>query len=326
MAKKKKTSSAATATASSAVAPDRRPCSTTTITIRPETIKGIDDRGRFYDSHDALRRTQRARREEFYRANDRYWATGGCGGLTDDEAMIGDTGGLQDAREGLSFLDRLLDDGSSTVFPLHDAVDVGAGVGRITKHVLLKRCRRVRLVEGDGGWCKRSRVYLGRKRAAHCVFVHRRLDELSAADVTAWGGDVVDLVWIQWTLQYLIDDDVVTCLRTLSTGLRPGTGYLVVKENRPYGTAREDRFQMDVPHHRQNDDADDEDSWRHGNQRYDITRTDAHHRLLFQEAGLRVHMMERGVETNTYALTNIKTTTTTTTSSTTTTKKKNRVD
>ena len=37
-----------------------------------------------------------------------YWSTGGYGGLTDEEAMIGDSGGIQDGEEGLLFLDKLL--------------------------------------------------------------------------------------------------------------------------------------------------------------------------------------------------------------------------
>jgi len=73
-----------------------------------------------------------------------------------------------------------------------------------------------------------------------------------------------------------------------SGGLRPGSGILIVKENRPYGTQREDRFQMDIPEGM--------------NQRYDITRSDLHHRWLFQQAGWNVLYSERGTETNTYVL------------------------
>ena len=102
-------------------------------------------------------------------------------------------------------------------------------------------------------------------------------------------GEPADLMWVQWTFQYLIDTDVVNCLQVLSSGLQPGSGILIVKENRPYGTQREDRFQMDRP--------------EGVSQRYDITRSDNHHRLLFQLAGLTVVVSDRGNETNTYALT-----------------------
>jgi hypothetical protein len=335
-------------------------------------IKGSDDAGVFYNNHDELRHVQNSRREEFYKANAMYWSTGGYGGLTDEEAMIGDAGGIQDGEEGLLFLDKLLAlaEASSALtssssnlnnnknknpkknldatknqqpqqgknksnptewltvndflkvtssssaaaahnkYRLDHAVDLGAGVGRITKHILLKRYSTVRLVEADGGWSKRSKVYLGRKRAARCTFDNSRLDELTHGNVMNWnasngatensssssssggngGGGGADLIWIQWTLQYLTDDDVVDCLHVIAGGLRHGTGILVVKENRPYGMAREDRFQMEVP------------NGSNDNHRYDITRSDFHHRYLFQLAGLQVVVVERGVETNTYAL------------------------
>ena len=260
--------------------------------IHPENIKGVDEDGRFYNSYDALTSEQTERRDEFYGANKLYWEHGGCLAKNDDEAMVGDSDGIEDAVEGLSFLDRLLADDHDKLQPGHKrkflhAVDAGAGVGRITKHVLLKRYDEVRLVEGDEGWSKRSKVYLGRKRASRCTFSNQRLHILSGADVRNWG-EPADLVWIQWTLQYLTDDDVVDCLRTLVGGLRAGSGVLVVKENRPFGSAREDRFQMDLPEGL--------------NGRYDITRPDSHHRYLFQKAGLVVCLMDRGVETNTYAL------------------------
>ena len=187
-----------------------------------------------------------------------------------------------------------------TKYRLDHVVDLGAGMGRVTKHILLKRYNTVRLVEADAGWSKQSKVYLGRKQAARCIFDNYRLDELTPDHVLNWNsgggsatecsGGSADLIWIQWTLQYLTDDDVVDCLRVIARGLRHGTGILFVKENRPYGMAREDRFQMDVP------------NGTNDNHRYVITRSDHQHRYLFQLAGLRVVVVERGVETNTYAL------------------------
>jgi AdoMet dependent proline di-methyltransferase len=257
--------------------------------VETDTIKGTDDIGNYYHCHEDLSAAQEQHRNEFYQANELYWSRGGYGGTTDNEAMIGDGDGIEDGAEGLAFLDRYI----SQHPPQHAqsrrfdrAIDLGAGAGRITKLVLLKRYSQVRLVEGDEGWSKRSRTYLGRKRASQCLFVHQRLDDLTHQDVRNWGPEPADLMWVQWTLQYLIDADVVDCLKIISGGLRTGSGILIVKENRPL--ARDDRFQMDMPGGE--------------NGRYDITRTDAHHRLLFQRAGLTVTYVEKGVETNTYAL------------------------
>jgi hypothetical protein len=262
-------------------------------------IKGSDDVGNYYDSQHALAACQDANRTMWYRVNADWWISG-YGGRTDDEAMIGDEGGLRDAEEGLAFLDRLLL--LQLPRPVTGlAIDVGAGVGRITKHVLLKRYDHVHLVEGDSGWSKRSRVYLGKKRAARCTFTCLRLEDITPGDCKSWAatGSITstgaDLIWLQWTLQYLTDRDAVALLTNLAAGLaEPSSvfgggvgGILIVKENRPYGTARTDRFQMDTPA---------------GNGRYDITRTDVHHRWLLQQAGLTIVMTEQGEETNTYAV------------------------
>jgi len=264
--------------------------------------------------------------------------------------MVGDDGAAADGAEGLAFLDRYLagerdDNGrqpnlppsavrakrTSKPLPMRHAVDAGAGVGRLTKTILLKRYDAVNLVEADDHLSKRSRAYLGRKRADRCTFTCARLESLSlGGDGTegtkeegfgngsgvfqprsrkgggGGGGGTsrnpskssssrdsvldstsADLVWLQWTLQYLTDADAVRALRSLADTLVADTGVLIIKENRPYGLARTDRFQMDTPVI---------------SGRYDITRTDDHHRLLFEMAGLAVDVAEEGEETNTYAL------------------------
>ena len=196
--------------------------------------------------------------------------------------MIGDGGGESDGVEGLAFLDRLILVSPSIKFAR--AIDAGAGVGRVTKHILLKRYDTVQLIEADSGWSKRSKSYLGRKRAARCTFTCSRIEELHPDSDDSRR---IDLVWLQWTLQYLTDADAVETLQNLAARLILRTGILIVKENRPFGAARQDRFQMDTPG---------------VSGRYDITRSDDHHRLLFQRAGLTVNQTEEGVETNTYAL------------------------
>jgi hypothetical protein len=54
----------------------------------------------------------------------------------------------------------------------------------------------------------------------------------------AWG-EPADVVWLQWTLQYLTDQDAIRTLKSLASSLVIGTGVLIVKENRPYAPARD---------------------------------------------------------------------------------------
>ena len=89
------------------------------------------------------------------------------------------------------------------------ALDAVAGVGRVTKHVLLKRCGHVHLVEACETWSKQSKRYLGKKRALSCTFTNERLEEFTPKP------DSYDLIWVQWTMQYLIDQDVIRTLKAL---------------------------------------------------------------------------------------------------------------
>eukprot|EP00962_Isochrysis_galbana_P009912 scaffold2742_cov130-Isochrysis_galbana.AAC.12 len=84
--------------------------------------------------------------------------------------------------------------------------------------------------------------------------------------------------------------DAARALGALGRSLSP-TGLLVLKENYPYWLPPVERsaaFAVDVP------------EGEHG--RYDVTRPDAHHRLLFHAARLRVVQAERGSETVTWVL------------------------
>lgn len=192
--------------------------------------------------------------------------------------MIGDAGSADDVEHSLRFLHAALE--RCPRVKHGRAMDCGAGVGRVTKHVLLKVFGSVHLVEGSDALSKHSRRYLGNKRAQRCSFAHARLE-----DFRPMAG--IDLIWIQWTLQYLIDDDVVSFLAACAQSLERH-GILVVKENRPSWRAKASRFEIDTP--------------QGPNARFDITRPDAHHSWLFAQAGLSVLQSEHYDETTTWLL------------------------
>ena len=248
-------------------------------------IKGIDDRGQFFNSLTELQEVQERNKHGWYSANMTWWESG-YGGLNDDEAMIGDCDGEEDANRGLEFLNRVL--AIRPGLKLGTALDCGAGVGRISKYVLLRKCSgTVTLLEGNLHWSLRSRAYLGRKRASRCSFVHGQLQEMHHHLEL----DSFDIIWFQWCLQYLTDLDVIAVLIAARNCLRKN-GIIIVKENIPTavttGSVRTDRFQMDTPEGPEG--------------RFDITRPELHHKYLFQQANLDILMMEVGVETISFAL------------------------
>jgi len=248
-------------------------------------VKGVDDQGNFYSSLTELHLVQEENKNEWYAANLLWWESG-YGGTTDDEAMIGDCDGESDALIGLEFLDKVLKKRPLT--KISSALDCGAGVGRITKFILSKRCHgNITLIEANMHWSERSRVYLGRKRAANCQFINANLLDLSRHIPVK----SMDLIWIQWCLQYLTDNDAIQVLATVQQCLTQH-GIIIIKENKPAvhttGSSRLNRFQMDTPMGSEG--------------RYDITRPNAHHQYLFAVAGLTVLEWEDGLETITVAL------------------------
>jgi len=193
--------------------------------------------------------------------------------------MIGDTGSGEDVEHSRRLLDEVL--AARPALRRRYVLDAGAGVGRVTKHVLLRRFDKACMLEPCSRWLKEARRYLGHRRADRCTLVNQGLEEYAMPRGT------YDLVWFQWCLQYLTDGAVVTALEGAGQALAPG-GVVMVKENRSWQRGKELQFQVDTP--------------EGPNERYDITRPDDHHRWLFHCAGLVVDHWEHWDETTTWVL------------------------
>jgi protein N-terminal methyltransferase len=105
------------------------------------------------------------------------------------------------------------------------ACECGAGIGRVTKGLLLslgsKRCD---LVESSSRLISAAPDFIGDANASKCRFFC-----IGLQDWEPQAGDY-SLVWIQWVLCYLTDDDAVAFLRRCGSSLVQG-GYIVIKEN-----------------------------------------------------------------------------------------------
>mmetsp|Transcript_4172 Transcript_4172/g.7191 ORF Transcript_4172/g.7191 Transcript_4172/m.7191 type:complete len:180 (-) Transcript_4172:76-615(-) len=134
--------------------------------------------------------------------------------------------------------------------------DCGAGVGRITKGLLSKHFTEVDVIEPVEHFLSKAKEYLA-DADAKVNFLLLPLQEMEVQP------NRYDVVWIQWCIGHLTDDDCVEFLRTCSKSLKP-MGMIVVKEN----NARRG-FVLDK-----------EDS--------SITRSDSYLMQLFNKAGLRL--------------------------------------
>lgn len=103
------------------------------------------------------------------------------------------------------------------------ALDCGAGIGRITKHLLTKHFQTVDLVEQDQHFLEKGREYLrGNSRVG--TFYCAGLQNFK------FSKGVYDVIWFQWVLGQLTDDHLVDVLERATKALKKN-GIIVVKEN-----------------------------------------------------------------------------------------------
>lgn len=137
------------------------------------------------------------------------------------DGMLGGLGHLSpaDVTDSHHFLDSLGDriDTSGV------ALDVGAGIGRVSAEVLAPRFAAVDIVEPIAAYAAVARrtVPDGKLRTAYVC----GMENLRIAPGVRYA-----VVWVQWCAIYLTDGDLVAFLRRAAAALLPG-GVVVVKDN-----------------------------------------------------------------------------------------------
>lgn len=106
------------------------------------------------------------------------------------------------------------------------ALDAGAGIGRVTKHLLSKYFDVVDLLEQNDKFLAESKNYIGDEgwaRVGQTICCSLQ-DFVPNSDVK------YDCIWLQWVTGHLTDDDFVDFLVRCKAVLKPN-GILVVKDN-----------------------------------------------------------------------------------------------
>jgi len=220
----------------------------------------------------------------WYEKSASYWATQSAS----VNGMLGGLGRLdkRDTAASAAFLSALRDAGYVRL--AGTALDVGAGIGRVTRRLLLPLFARVDMLEQNEHYLMESGPFLqdaqgnGNGRVEHRIATGMHLFN---AD---WNGGVLrrryELIWIQWCIIYLTDDHLVAFLEECLKCLKEG-GLICVKDN----VAREGFL------------VDKDDS--------SVMRSDAYLKHLFARARVRVvrETMQRDFPKNvfpvrTYAL------------------------
>lgn len=103
------------------------------------------------------------------------------------------------------------------------AIDCGAGIGRITKHLLSKHFSEVDLVEQDKKFLQKAQENL-----TDC----KNVGKLYCCGLQNFVplSEHYDVIWCQWVLGHLTDDHLIEFFQRCLDGLKPN-GVIVVKEN-----------------------------------------------------------------------------------------------
>mmetsp|Transcript_42269 Transcript_42269/g.89900 ORF Transcript_42269/g.89900 Transcript_42269/m.89900 type:complete len:295 (+) Transcript_42269:107-991(+) len=105
------------------------------------------------------------------------------------------------------------------------ACECGAGIGRVSKGLLLPLgITQCDLVEPSPRLISSAPEYLGDRYSSKCRFFCTGLQDFQPK------ADFYDIIWIQWVIGYLTDDDLVDFLERCAAGLRLG-GVVVIKDN-----------------------------------------------------------------------------------------------
>ncbi|KAM3874458.1 N-terminal Xaa-Pro-Lys N-methyltransferase 1 [Diretmus argenteus] len=160
----------------------------------------------------------------FYSSAEDYWRDV----APTVDGMLGGYGSISsiDLNGSKAFLQKFLGEGEGKTGK-GCALDCGAGIGRITKRLLLPLFHTVDLVDVTQEFLDKAKTYLGEegKRVGHyfCTGLQDFVPEDGRYDV----------IWIQWVIGHLTDDHLVEFLRRCQRGLRPN-GLIVIKDNVAY--------------------------------------------------------------------------------------------
>jgi protein N-terminal methyltransferase len=142
------------------------------------------------------------------------------------------------------------------------ALDCGSGIGRITKNLLIRYFNEVDLLEPVAQFLDAARENLasaGSETHKATNFFCVPLQEFTPA------AQRYDVIWVQWCIGHLTDDDFVSFFNRAKGYLKPG-GFFVVKEN-----VAKTGFVLDKEDH-------------------SITRSDPYYKQLFRRCGLHLYL------------------------------------
>lgn len=113
---------------------------------------------------------------------------------------------------------------SLTNIKFDSAIDCGAGIGRVAEHLLCPMFQHVDLVEQSSHFVETAKQKIKHPHMRNFYTVGLQSFFLPPITVK------YDVIWIQWVMSQLTDNDFISFLQRCKHALTPG-GYVVAKEN-----------------------------------------------------------------------------------------------
>lgn len=160
---------------------------------------------------------------EWYNNAYNYWENEANCPL-DDDGVLGGYGKLTplDSRDSLKLFDILKIKYPDLKFD--NAADCGAGIGRVTKSLLLQLYQHVDLIEQSPRLLQSAPQYIGIENNNRITLNNIGLQDFNPQP------NSYDCIWIQWVIGHLHDFDFINFFKRCSKGLKPG-GIIVLKDN-----------------------------------------------------------------------------------------------
>ncbi|KAF4731946.1 Alpha N-terminal protein methyltransferase 1B [Perkinsus olseni] len=116
--------------------------------------------------------------------------------------------------------------------------DCGAGIGRVSREVLTQRFQTIDLVEPCANLLESAQKTLNPAATAPC-----RVERFLQMGVQDFNPEIgrYDVIWNQWCLLYLTDEDLVAYLKRCKAALAPKVRRVVLSHNRIAGVVPADR-------------------------------------------------------------------------------------
>lgn len=111
------------------------------------------------------------------------------------------------------------------------ALDCGAGIGRITKLLLLSFSDEVHLLEQSQLFLDKSVEYIGPESRHRVKRICASLQSFQPEP-----GASYDIIWLQWVTGYLTDEELITFLVKMTSCLDPKHGLIILKDNTTAGS------------------------------------------------------------------------------------------